>query len=371
VVWHVWCFVSFCAMKRDLKLHAFTLIELLCVMAIIAILAALLLPAVSRATARAKRVQCANNLRQVGLGFHLFAHDHNNAFPMGLPPNLGGTWESAENLRTSNGGFLLAFYHFQALSNELVTPRLLGCPSDDRLPATTFPTLQNHNLSYFIGVNASYLRPNSILAGDRNITNDLPQPSSLFPFGNGRPLRWTSALHQFQGNVLFADGSVAGHKNLSWPTDGNQTGQTAQLILPILKSAGEIPLPFSAATDKADREGVIKPKAEPTALIPFGILAGLPIPPLPTTDYAREPHTRPGIVTNLITEPKPPGSDVVEPDATKGRAFGLVRQELAENTWFFLLLLLLAAIAMAIEIRRRLRAANNLHRRRRSDLRTL
>jgi prepilin-type N-terminal cleavage/methylation domain-containing protein len=159
---------------------AFTLVEMLVVIAIIGILAALLLPVLNKGQVRAKRIVCLNSLQQGGLAFHTFSNDHDGKFPMAISTNEGGSMEYVQDGFEAGQEFYTTFRTFQTLSTELVFPYTLVCPTDLRVAATNFPSLQNENLSYFVGVQSTFDKPTSVLAGDRNLaTNAFDQPTIL------------------------------------------------------------------------------------------------------------------------------------------------------------------------------------------------
>lgn len=197
---------------RTRRLRAFTLIELLVVIAIIAILASLLLPALSKAKAKAQRIACVNDQKQIGLSFTMWSHDHDDKYPSVIVPAEGGA-----------KGLTAVWEHFITLSNELVTPKVLHCPSDpSQRTAADFSgtadglrTLKNSAISYAIGTSASPDKPGMHLAGDRNLLGVDGKdcgPAGLTgvitQLGPDQNPRWDNTLHINAGNMIMADGSV-------------------------------------------------------------------------------------------------------------------------------------------------------------------
>src|SRR5271156_6854984 len=95
----------------------FTLIELLVVIAIIAVLIALLLPAVQSAREAARRAQCTNNLKQIGLGLHNY-HTSINSFPLGNTTAQTGYGYTADWGAWSAQSILLGYMEGQPIYNS-------------------------------------------------------------------------------------------------------------------------------------------------------------------------------------------------------------------------------------------------------------
>ena len=185
---------------RCFKRLGFTLVALLVIIAVLALLAALLLPALAGANDRARRIQCVNNLKQCGLAFRIWEGNYGDQYPMAVPVARGGTKEFDTGADT--------FRHFQVMSNELSTPKILICPADLRTIADNFSRLKNQYVSYFVGLDANDMNPQRFLDGDRNITGNTAPENGILKLAPGGPAGWTTAIHKNYGNVGLADGSV-------------------------------------------------------------------------------------------------------------------------------------------------------------------
>lgn len=224
------------------RLSAFALREALVVIAVLAVLAAMLLPAMTKAKSRSARINCVNNLKQISLAFKQWSLDSTDRYPMQVSVTNGGTLE----LITSGN----VFTTFLVMSNELNTPRILICPGEtdtERLTATGWssrtpppgqtPFKNNFNTSYFIGVDAEDAKPQMLLVGDAHFALDGKRvPPGLLRLGTNSPVSWPRPFrdrHEKGGNIGLADGSVqnSSTKGFRWLLR-NSGDATNRLVIP-------------------------------------------------------------------------------------------------------------------------------------------
>lgn len=175
--------------------------ELLVVIAIIAILAALLLPALSGAKQKGKAAECINNHRQIGVGLRVWSGDNEEQFP----------W-SVEMFRGGSKGSIDWTDNYRAASNELSTPKILFCPTDkDKSQHASWGSLDaERHVSSFVGLDASETKPQSILAGDRNIYGSSAGQDLVWNkfLENSINAKWDDTMHKGHGYIVLADASV-------------------------------------------------------------------------------------------------------------------------------------------------------------------
>ena len=217
------------AQRECVARNAFTLIELLVVIAIIAILASLLLPALSRAKAKAQSIKCLNNLRQLTLCWLLYPDDNGDRLP---PQNPGSTVSG--DMSSQSGSWILGDVQQDLTSSNIEhgvlfpynrSTAIYHCPAD-KSTVTGHKSLvrtRSYSLNWYLGTKAppeihepriklrssELVSPSQIYAfideDERNIDDGtFWSPQSIAPYWGNVP----AVRHSSGSNLSFADGHV-------------------------------------------------------------------------------------------------------------------------------------------------------------------
>ena len=184
------------------RICGLTMIDVLAVIAIVIVLAALLLPVLAASNRRSSRLNCVSNVKQVNLAFRIWEDGNNNKYPMAVSVTNGGAMEFIERGDVADC--------FRVMSNELSTPKVLICPMDrEHVPAMDFgANFNNSHISYFVSPDAEETYPQMIMTGDDNFsTNGVQLNPGVVELST--QFSWTKKRHINIGNIGYADDSVS------------------------------------------------------------------------------------------------------------------------------------------------------------------
>lgn len=255
-------------MKSEGQARGFTLVELLVVIGIMAVLIAILLPALQRARGAAKSIACQSQLRQLGTAFNLYANDHRGTIAMAYYRNAAGNSFSFHDYLSPYLGIRLTDIELNAFnggSGYKGRVRLFQCPSHDTTTpedSTTYSMpvhgnnsdgqraganndgigiyLDHTNVAYQ-GLQAEVWRYSQVRRASETLllVEDINRPigsiNTTIRYARFQNVSKNHALHRGKFNYLFADGHVV---HLS-PAETVRQDQPANRVIPALGMASQ------------------------------------------------------------------------------------------------------------------------------------
>jgi prepilin-type processing-associated H-X9-DG protein len=201
-----------------------TRLEVLCVVAVVLIVVAMIIPPRHGSREKARAIKCVNNLKNVGIAYRIWAEDNKGLFPFHVSTNQSGSMELREDIAAQ----------FRVLSNELSTPKIIFCPALDLkvAEATNWTSLNRTNITYYIGVSALETNGASILSGDSGFTiNNAGVKPALNEIRSSTQLLYPKDIHDGRANIVLADGSAHRFINKEWPQYLQAAGTATNLFL--------------------------------------------------------------------------------------------------------------------------------------------
>lgn len=193
----------------SVRISAFSLSEMLFVLAVLGVLLAILIPSISSVLTNAKTVQCVSNLRQIGVAFHAYAQDHNGVIYLHYN-SASGTTRWSDCLTGKAGGIMAGSSYLEGPEPPLVCPSVAPKKYKDPLTGYVYGSLPSGNdLTWMDPADEAAFNPFGTTFSRAVRLNKIEKPGSYWLLADS----WSSQ-HAKQIYLIYAKKANPAHVRL-------------------------------------------------------------------------------------------------------------------------------------------------------------